>query len=196
MQEEQIHWPLHQDLDGLVYLATGFYDPTLLEWKMTLSGGNRSSGVFGRNGAKAFNSVAQSISDNTETTVNFGAEAYDTNSFHDNSVNNSRLTIPTGVTKIRLTGYVNWTPNGSSFRLLKIRKNGANGPIDDDQTTYQPQIFVSAANASVPELGMYIDSGIITVAAVDFFELRVFQNSGISLFMLDEDCWFQIEVIE
>ena len=151
--------------------------------------------VGGRNGAKATNGVALPINDNTETTVLFSTEAYDTNSFHSTSSNTGRLTIPTGVTQVRLTAYMSWEPNGSSFRLLKIRKNGSDGAIDDDQITYQPEIFVSAANASVPDLGMYIDSGIITVAATDFFELRVFQNSGLQLDLLDEQCWFQIEVI-
>jgi len=183
--------------DGLSYLATGFYDPTLLEWKMTLTGGTRSfiDVLAGVNGAKVFNTVAQSIPDNVETAVTYGGEAYDTNSFHAGG-SPTRLTVPSGVTRFRLTGQITWAPNGSSFRRIEVRKNGVNnGAIDDDMTTFFTQIYASAANASVPNLGMQFDTGIIRGAATDFFEVFVFQNAGVAVSLVDEQNWFQIEAI-
>ena len=156
-----------------------------------------SSSAFGVSGAKAFGSANQSIATGASLkVVAFNSEAYDTDTIHDNVTDNSRLTVPTGATRVRLTGYVKWQPNGSSFRRLKIRKNGAVGTIDDDQAGYEPDIFTSAANASVPDLGVFIDSGIVRAVATDFFELQVSQESGLSLNLLAGDYWFQIEIIE
>ncbi len=153
----------------------------------------------GVSGAKAFGSANQAIATGASLKqVAFNSEGFDTGTppIHDNAVNNSRLVVPTGVTRIRLTGYVKWQNNGSSFRRLKIRKNGAVGTIDDDQAGFEPDIFSSAANASVPALGVTIDTGIIRAVATDFFELQVSQESGLSLNLLAGDYWLQMDLIE
>jgi hypothetical protein len=146
-------------------------------------------------GAKAFGSVNHSILTTTVTSVILNAEAYDTDAIHDNAVNNTRLTVPAGVTRIRLTGYVKWAANGSAMRQLAIRKNGAGGTIDDVMAGYEPTIYTSASGASAEEHGANIDSGIITVAAADYFELRVEQTSGLSLNLLAGDHWFQMDIL-
>jgi hypothetical protein len=153
-----------------------------------------SAGAPG-NGCKVHDASTQSISDNTYTAINFDTEAYDTNSYHDNVTNNTRITIPSGVTKVRLTGFVTWPANGSSYRLIKIRKGGSDGAIDDAVLTYQPEVFMSAANGTVPTQGMVIDSGIITVAATDYFELMCYQNSGGPLSLPAYQSWFACEEI-
>lgn len=156
-----------------------------------------SGGLPGVNGAKAFGSANQAIATGPGlTAVALNSEAYDTDSIHDLVTNNSRLTVPAGIARIRLSGYVKWQPNGSSFRILKITKNGALGTIDDDQAGYEPDMFTSAANASVPDVGVFIDSGIIKAVATDFFELEVSQESGVSLNLLAGDYWFQMDLIE
>lgn len=156
-----------------------------------------AAGFTGVNGAKAFGSANQAIATGASfKVVALNSEAYDTDTIHDNVTNNGRLTVPTGVTRIRLSGYVKWEPNGSSFRLMKITKNGAAGTIDDDQAGFEPDIFQSAANQSVPDAGVLIDSGIIRAVATDFFELEVSQESGVSLNLLAGDYWFQMDLIE
>ena len=51
----------------------------------------------GQTRAKAYLVTAnQSISDATETAVAFNSESFDVGGMHDNSTNNSRLTIPSG----------------------------------------------------------------------------------------------------
>jgi hypothetical protein len=146
-------------------------------------------------GAKVFHSITQSIPNSTVTTVTYNSEAYDTDAVHSGG-SPTRLTVPTGVTRIRLTAYVKFAPNGSSFRVLSIRKNGAGGTIDDDQAGFEPDIYASAANATVPELGMFIDTGIIRAVATDFFEVRVEQLSGLAINLQAGDVWFQMEIIE
>ena len=156
-----------------------------------------SGGLVGVNGAKGFGSANQAIASGSSfKSVALNSEAYDTDTIHDNVTNNSRLTVPTGITRVRLTGYVKWQPNGSSFRLMKIRKNGAAGTIDDDQAGFEPDMFTSAANDSVPDAGVLIDSGIIRAVATDYFELQVSQESGVSLNLLAGDYWFQMDLIE
>ena len=56
-----------------------------------LAGG---SGSVTFSGCRVYQSVLQTIN-TTATVVNFGAELFDTNSYHDNATNNSRITIPT-----------------------------------------------------------------------------------------------------
>lgn len=144
-------------------------------------------------GCKVYNTVAQSIPDNAETVVNFGGEAYDTGGFH--STPNSRITIQANNTRCRFTGQIVWPPNGSSFRRLEVRKNGINnGAIDDDMTTFFTQVYASAANASVPNLGMQFDTGIINADATDYFEVVVYHDAGPALSLVDEQNWFQLEV--
>lgn len=155
-----------------------------------------SSGALGGlNGAKAFGSGNQTISDATPTVVAFNSESYDTAAIHDNATNNSRLTVPVGVTRIKLTAYAKWAANGSAFRFMEIRKNGAGGTIDDDMAGYEPSLYASAANASVPLLGMQLASGTITVVATDYFELRVEQTSGGNLDLLAGDYWMEMEIV-
>ncbi len=165
-------------------------------FERVLTTADLGGGLVGVNGAKVFNTVAQSIPDNVETVVTFGGEAYDTNAFHAGGTP-TRLTIPASVTRVRFTGQITWPPNGSSFRRLEVRKNGVNnGAIDDDMVTFFTQIYASAANATVPNLGMQFDTGIIRVDEADFFEVFVLQNAGVALSLVDEQNWFQIEVFE
>lgn len=69
-----------------------------------------------------------------ETTANytggvaipFTAEDFDTDSFHDNAVNNTRITIPTGASFIELWGTVGiQLTTSATFQELTIRKNGS-----------------------------------------------------------------------
>jgi hypothetical protein len=157
---------------------------------------NAAVASAGVSGAKAFHSIAQAIVTATPTTVALNSEAYDTDTIHDNVTNNSRLTVPAGATRIRLTGYVLWVANGSATRQLSIRKNGAGGTIDDDQAGYEPTVLASAAAAGGESLGMNIDSGIIRCVATDYFEMRVEHAAGINVNIFAGDNWFQMEIIE
>jgi len=145
-------------------------------------------------GGKFFNTIAQSILDNVETRVNFASEAYDTDGYHVGGTP-SRITIPAGgARQVRLTGQIVFPPNGSSFRRLEVRRNGINnGRIDDDMTTMFTQVYASAANASIPNLGMSFDTGIIATDTADYFEVFVYHNAGVSLSLISQQQWFQIE---
>jgi hypothetical protein len=120
--------------------------------------------------ASVFNSVVQSITNNTETTVTFDSETLDTDTIHDTVTNNSRLTCKTAGTYLVL--FVgDFTANATGVRYGLIRKNGTTqlGPRSDVSS------LTAGANGTVQ--GWTLAS----LAVNDYVEVRVFQNSGGSL---------------
>lgn len=80
--------------------------PDAQSWvSATLIGGAPASGS---SGARVTRSADQSVGDNTLTAISFTAENYDTDGYHDNSSNPTRLTIPTaGLYSFKASGYAN-----------------------------------------------------------------------------------------
>ncbi len=117
-------------------------------------------------------------------------ERYDTDNFHDNSVNPSRLTIPAGlgITKIRLTGtYGLSLQDGDVANLTRFFKNGA--------TVAELQGFrtqVSSSNDPVNN----ITSPVIEVVDGDYFEIETRGSADISITILATRSHFAIEVVE
>ena len=71
--------------------------------------------------------VSTAITANTAFAVAFTTENFDTDSFHDNSTNNTRITIPTGKGgKYLISGFVN-NALGSpgSYSFMSLYKNGS-----------------------------------------------------------------------
>ena len=64
--------------------------------------------------------VSTAVTANTEILVAFTTEEFDTNGFHDNSTNNSRLTIPAGYAgKYIVAAYCNNPNTPGSYQLLR-----------------------------------------------------------------------------
>lgn len=76
-------------------------------------------------GAVATKSGSQALSAGVITTVSFDTELYDRNSWHDTSSNNSRLTVPSGVSLVRLTGQVQFPTAANSWAWLTVYLNNA-----------------------------------------------------------------------
>jgi hypothetical protein len=79
------------------------------------------------NGAQVKKSVAQSTGAGGVTTITFDQENYDTNSYHDNVTNNSRLTVPTtGYYRFTInTGMANYPVGVNEFLQIRLYKNGS-----------------------------------------------------------------------
>lgn len=77
-------------------------------------------------GAAAYNNNASTtFTSGTAVTIPLDAESFDTNSFHDNSTNNTRFTIPAGYGGKYMV-IAHWDMNGiNSYYLGQIRKNGS-----------------------------------------------------------------------
>lgn len=133
-------------------------------------------------------SANQSIPNSAFTVVNFGAEDIDTDSIW-NIGAPSRLTVPVGVSKIRLSAGVSWSGNSTGLRYLEFYKNGGGVPPAGSVAQGIPaNTNYNAVNCT---------GGVMSVSAGDYFELRVLQNSGGSLNVLNNSrTWFQMEIIE
>lgn len=116
-------------------------------------------------GARATNTAGTSIANNTETSIPFATEDYDTDSFHDNASNNTRLTCPSGKNGYYLIiGNVLCPTATSGDQYVYIRKNGT-GYLGFVRGREDAGF---AAQVSV----------VVYLAATDYVELRYIQVSG------------------
>jgi hypothetical protein len=117
-------------------------------------------------GALVTKSTGQSLTSGTAATLTWNLESFDTNGFHDNTTNNSRLTVPTGY-----GGKYYWTVTvgfgqaaATGNKTVVIRKNGT----DFFYFEYAPAAEVDFTNTS----------GVISMSAGDYLEVRARQTSG------------------
>ena len=127
----------------------------------------------------------QSIADNSATVVSWDAAEYDDLGFWD-SGQPTRLTVPSGVSKVRVSSNVRWANQSTGLRTADHLKNGV---IFRGMGVHrQPAAQFSEHN---------IHSAVVEVVAGDYFEARVHQTSGGTLdVQAHEATWFAIEVIE
>jgi hypothetical protein len=154
-------------------------------YKVSPSG---SSGAQGNQGNQGFQgagsgdvgvsvgkSVNQTITNVTPTDLTWNTEDWDTNGFHDNAVNNERLTVPLGFAgKYLVLADATFDANASGSRIVTIQKNGAGTHINDSRDA------VSSVG-----LGTSISiSGYLDLAVGDFVTVNVYQTSGGNLDVL------------
>ena len=100
--------------------------------------------------------------------VKFNTENYDTASIHDNVTNNTRLTVPAGITKIRLQGHISAVGTGANgILILRIRKNGVTNIAEGANVTF-----------GVNPLSGDVISQLQTVSTGDYFELIADTSAG------------------
>lgn len=117
--------------------------------------------------------VTQSIPNNAFTTMTFDAEDFDNLSGHDTVTNNSRYTVPTGWGgKYILGGGACFEINATGARGCAWAKNGA---------------LINGSQMMIPSSGSLLTTLIparsleVQLAAGDYIELQVYQNSGAAL---------------
>jgi hypothetical protein len=128
-----------------------------LKWAAPASGSTFS-------GASVYFSSTLTLTYNTEVVIGFDSENYDTNTYHDNSTNNSRLTVPsTGYYLV--SGY--YISNGTgNRRMVYIKKNG----------TTQTQ-FTGFAGTGITETTS-VASGVYYATAGDYFTLVAYSENS------------------
>ena len=110
----------------------------------------------------------QSISNATATAITFNSEVFDTDGFHDNTTNNTRITIPSGKAgKYLLIAQVSFAANATGARIIKLYKNG---------TLFQLASVTSAAPAT--DFTVLTGTNIVSATVGDYFELFAEQSSG------------------
>ncbi len=119
-------------------------------------------------GCRAYHNAAQSINDATWTALAFNSERFDNDGIHDPATNNSRLTCVTAGVYL-IVGMVQFASNNTGFRGVGIRRGG---------TQY---IAVQTQTATQNNVHQFSISAIYDMAATNYVELMVYQNSGGSL---------------
>jgi hypothetical protein len=126
-------------------------------------------GTFGASpppAARVYNSANISITNNTVTALTFDSERWDNGDLHSTSANTSRLTAPiTGLYEIG--GCVRIAANATGIRSAMIRLNGTT----DIASITEPTPSAGAASDFNPSTPYQLAAG-------DYVELTVYQNSG------------------
>lgn len=111
--------------------------------------------------------IAQTIPNNTATTLLWNSEEYDTDGFHSTTTNTSRLTVPSGKGGYYLVTFAqSWAPNATGLRAYRILKNGSIYRLGTDYI----------GNSTV-YVGNRITC-IVPLSAGDYVEAVVRQTSG------------------
>jgi len=150
-------------------LAVGANDTILVADSSTATGLKWAAPASGSTfvGANVKSTTDQSISNATFTIANFGGENFDTNTFHDNTTNNSRLTIPSGKDGYYLvTCVMQFASNDTGFRAVVLKKNGSD---------YQNMSWVDADSGNNIWTSA---SATISCVATDYLQIEVYQNSS------------------
>jgi hypothetical protein len=115
-------------------------------------------------GARAYRTTDQWIFSGTLTDIQFDAERFDTDSYHDNTNNTNRLTVPSAG-KYLLIANISWQQYAGADRQLGIRLNG---------TT-----LIASVRDAPPPSG-YSRQSVSTVwdaSANDYFTCEVYHNA-------------------
>lgn len=117
-------------------------------------------------GCYVYMNSSQVIATGTNTTLNWGSESFDTDSYHSTSVNTNRLTVPSAG-KYLITGIITWTSSsaGTYRNVYLVNQAGTYLYINNSRpaATYNfTSTFATTVNA----------------AAGDYFYLNCEQDSG------------------
>jgi len=117
--------------------------------------------------ALVYNDTTQTIVTGVALLVPFDSEHFDTNDFHDNVSNNSRLTVTeAGYYRIYMDLQINAGANGDSL-TYKLFKNG--NPLHEMRRQFDP------VTAELSNIGF----DVVDLSAVDdFYEIELAQGSG------------------
>ena len=137
--------------------------------------------------ALAGKTTTQSISANTWTAISWATPAVDTSSFY-SAGNPTRLTVPSGVSRVRITAQVQddnsaaaSTANSQALRVTRNGSTSGHGLAYTRETRY-------AGNQI-----SHLSTAIIDVTPGDYFELEI--NSTWACNVVTANSWFQIEAI-
>jgi hypothetical protein len=132
---------------------------TAPEWATPASGSTFS-------GVSVYKTANQSIANTTATIVTWDAEDFDTDSYHSNVTNNSRITIPSGKTGYYQINLI-IAHDGLTINryIATVKKNGTS------------VLQAEASSASGASSGPTV-AGILSLTAADYIEIEVYHNGG------------------
>lgn len=122
-------------------------------------------------------------------TIGWTAETYDTDSAHDNTTNNSRLSVPSGVNYVRVAAQVSLNNlTAGNYTQLGLRKSGSSS-FDGHAVNFN-------------QIGTIINPTVVMMSPVlavtggtDYFEVALTVQSDTSVDITAVNSWFAIEFI-
>ena len=133
-----------------------------LKWAAPASGSTAA-------GCSLTKSAAQTLSNATATAITFNGENFDTDAYHDNSTNNSRITIPAGKGgKYVVSARATFASNITDQRRIQLRVNGSATAID---------LFNTSTGVAGEPFTMQTIR-FLSLSAGDYVEMFAFQQSG------------------
>ena len=143
---------------GQVLTADTTVSPYKVKWATPASGSTFA-------GARVKKTASQTISNNTTTTITWNDEDFDTNTYHDNTTNNSRFTIPSGKAGYyQIIGNICTGGSNPGARVIEIYKNTTRiDRVDREPVTNQNNIITNT---------------IFEFAVGDYIEAKIYQDSG------------------
>lgn len=124
-------------------------------------------------GARVTHDTTQSVANTGFTTLAFNTEKFDTDTIHDTSTNNSRLTCKT-TGKYLISANITFAANATGYRQLVFLLNG---------TTYIASV-INQAPTTGGATGSMLISTIYSLTANDYVEVQAAQSSGGALNVL------------
>ena len=150
----------------------GYVDPNTIHNPATSSVAPASWGdtvrddlewLVDRPGCAVYNSATQNVNTSSNTVLTADSELYDLDSMHSTVSNTSRITATTAG-KYRIAALVEWDTDATGRREAELLVNGS---------TVHTLVTATAVS------GLTLNgSKILTLAAGDYVEVRVWQNSG------------------
>lgn len=121
-------------------------------------------------GARVFKAAAQALTTGVSTAVQFDSERFDSDAFHDNVTNNTRITIPASMGGYYIIGgSAQFNASATGHRQLAIVLNG----------TTSIAVQLTAAISGV-DINMSVAT-LYQLAATDFVELFALQTNGTNI---------------
>jgi hypothetical protein len=131
------------------------------------AGGGAASAFVG---CHVYRTTAQTVTTGGLVALGFNAERFDSDGFHDNSTNNSRMTVPAGMAgKYVAAAAVEWAASSAGARTVGFKVNG---------TTYVGLDTVQPSSAGGQETRQVVTSPVLDLAAGDYVEVFISQSSG------------------
>jgi len=118
--------------------------------------------------ARVYHNTSQTISNVTWTALAFNSETFDTDTLHDTSTNNSRLTVERDG-YYRINANASFASNSTGNRRMRFRVNGS---------TDWAAIKQNAVSGTTHDLSL---STLVRLSSSDYIEVEVYQNSTGSL---------------
>ena len=150
--------------------------------------------VYNRRGALVSNSIDQRLTGGALEAVTWDTEEYDISNIHDTSSNTNRLTVPSGVSKVRLTANLYVTSTVSDGAVIgQINKNGLTVNDTVNGCPKQQWAFGNSTSAY-----LNLSSAVLSVSPGDWFSVMVIETSTSSDVDVEASpsSWFSMEIIE